>query len=131
MRLLIFLLFTAAILALASLSSAQIPTGTLSGQVISDGAPLPLVVVTASSPVLQRERRVLTSDSGHYILPFLPPGEYRLSFELDGVSQSPVISNARWGDPWWSIFLEKRRGLCLESLAEPRSCHLGFFDDHP
>src|SRR5688572_25971301 len=61
------------------------PTGGLSGQVSdSQGLPLPGVTVTAESPVLQGTRTATTSDNGDYILPFLPPGDYVITFELSG-----------------------------------------------
>lgn len=73
-------------LALASSAFAQgNPTGTVSGRVTGqDGSALPGVTVTASSPVLQGERTVTTNDTGDYIIPFLPPGGYTLTFELQG-----------------------------------------------
>jgi outer membrane receptor for ferrienterochelin and colicin len=60
------------------------PTGTISGRVLSDAGPLPGVTVTATSPNLQGTRSAVTSDNGDYILPLLPPGDYALSFELQG-----------------------------------------------
>lgn len=63
------------------------PTGTLTGRVTDpDGLGLPGVTVTASSPVLQGVRTAVTSGTGDYIIPFLPAGEYIVSFELDGFS---------------------------------------------
>lgn len=59
------------------------PTGTISGQVVDpDRLPLPGVTVSATSPVLQGERTVVTSTNGDYILPFLPPGSYTITFEV-------------------------------------------------
>ena len=61
------------------------PTGTISGQVTSpDKQPLPGATVTATSPNLQGTRTTTTSANGDYILPFLPPGDYSVSFELGG-----------------------------------------------
>ena len=61
------------------------PTGTVAGRVTGqDGAVLPGVTVTAGSPNLQGVRSVTTSAVGDYIIPFLPPGRYTLSFELQG-----------------------------------------------
>lgn len=73
-------------LLLASTAFAQgNPTGTVSGRVAGqDGAALPGVAVTATSPALQGARTVTTNDSGDYIIPFLPPGDYTLTFELQG-----------------------------------------------
>jgi hypothetical protein len=61
------------------------PTGTVSGRVAGpDGAALPGVTVTAVSASLQGPRSVTTNEVGDYIIPFLPPGEYTLTFELQG-----------------------------------------------
>ncbi len=61
------------------------PTGTLSGHVTDqDNAPLPGVMVTAASPVLQGVRTTVTSANGDYILPFLPAGDYTVTFSLQG-----------------------------------------------
>ena len=61
------------------------PTGGLSGQVTdAQGLPLPGVTVTVEAPVLQGRRTAVTSENGDYILPFLPPGDYSISFELSG-----------------------------------------------
>lgn len=61
------------------------PTGTVSGRVMSqDGSALPGATVTATSPNLQGARSVTTTDVGYYIIPFLPPGEYTLTFEITG-----------------------------------------------
>jgi Ca-activated chloride channel homolog len=71
-------------LLLAAEANAQgNPTGTVSGRVTGqDGAALPGVTVTAASPNLQGVRSVTTSAVGDYIIPFLPPGQYTLTFEL-------------------------------------------------
>jgi hypothetical protein len=41
-------------------------------------------MVVAVSPMLQGMRTTVTSDSGDYLLPLLPPGAYSISFELEG-----------------------------------------------
>ncbi len=61
------------------------PTGTISGHVTDpEGLALPGVAVTAASPVLQGMRKAVTSANGDYIVPFLPAGEYTVTFELQG-----------------------------------------------
>jgi hypothetical protein len=66
-------------------AGAQVPTGTISGRVVSaDHAPLPGVTVTATSPNLQGDRTAVTSENGDFIIPLLPPGDYTLVFELSG-----------------------------------------------
>ncbi|HPC81980.1 MAG TPA: TonB-dependent receptor [Thermoanaerobaculaceae bacterium] len=63
---------------------AQNPTGTLSGRVTDGREALPGVTVTVTSPNLQGARTAVTSVDGDYIFKFLPPGEYRIKFELSG-----------------------------------------------
>src|SRR6185436_3102631 len=59
--------------------SAQAPTGTAAGHVVSaDGQPLPGVTVSATSANLQCNRITVTSENGDYIIPLLPPGQYTL-----------------------------------------------------
>ena len=80
-------LVLAALLAVSTASAALAqgnPTGTISGRVLSDAGPLPGVTVTATSPNLQGARTAVTSENGDYIIPLLPPGDYSLSFELQG-----------------------------------------------
>jgi hypothetical protein len=78
---------------------AQLPTGTITGKVASaEGEALPGVTVTVTSPSLQGARTTTTSETGEYNIPFLPPGEYEVSFELEGFSnpkQSVKISAAQ------------------------------------
>ena len=73
------------------------PTGTVSGRVAGqDGAALPGVTVTAASPNLQGVRSVTTTTVGDYIIPFLPPGQYTLTFELQGFksAEQPTLVTA-------------------------------------
>jgi outer membrane receptor for ferrienterochelin and colicin len=61
------------------------PTGVIRGAVTDPaGLPLPGVTVTVTSPALQGARSVVTSANGDFIIPFLPPGEYTIAFELQG-----------------------------------------------
>ncbi|HEX6975056.1 MAG TPA: carboxypeptidase regulatory-like domain-containing protein, partial [Vicinamibacterales bacterium] len=81
-----FILWTLAVLLTATTAWAQgNPTGAVSGQVLDPaGLAMPGVLVTATSPVLQGERTATTSGNGDYIIPFLPPGDYVVTFELQG-----------------------------------------------
>ena len=63
---------------------AQVPTGTLSGHATDGTSALPGVTVTVTSPNMQGTRTTVTNTSGDYIFAFLPPGEYRVKFELQG-----------------------------------------------
>ena len=74
----------ALLLALPAFSQG-LPTGTLAGNVkASDGTALPGVLVTVTSPALQGARTATTNESGDYNIPLLPPGEYQVTFELEG-----------------------------------------------
>src|SRR5215210_9460230 len=68
-------------------ASAQIGQGTLTG-VITDaqGAVLPGVAVTATSPALIGSRTTTTEADGRFRMPQLPSGVYKLRFELSGFS---------------------------------------------
>jgi hypothetical protein len=61
------------------------PTGSIRGVVSDpDGLPLPGVTVTAVSPALQGSRTTTTSANGDFFIPFLPPGNYTVTFDLPG-----------------------------------------------
>jgi len=83
-----------AMLLCAATLVAQSTTGTLVGTVTSDGNPLPGVTVTVTSPVLQGSRTTVTGDAGGYQFPALPPGDYTVTFDLEGmqrIEQSAVV----------------------------------------
>lgn len=61
------------------------PNSKLSGRVTSGEQPLPGVNVTVSSPNLQGTKSAVTSASGDYLFPSLPPGEYSVLFEAAGL----------------------------------------------
>lgn len=70
-----------------ALSLAQITqTGTLNGTVYDqDKNPLPGVTVSISSPALILPKmETVTTERGHFRFPALPPGEYRVVFQLPG-----------------------------------------------
>jgi hypothetical protein len=73
-------------LSVAAAAAAQgNPTGTISGHVADpDGLAVPGATVTVASSVLQGVRTATTSGNGDYIVPFLPAGEYDVTFELQG-----------------------------------------------
>jgi hypothetical protein len=75
-----------AILLAATGALAQtIATSTVTGKVTAEGDPLPGVRVTATSPRLQGPRATVTDANGAYLLPFLPPGDYTVRFEFEGM----------------------------------------------
>jgi len=62
-------------------------TGAINGRVAdSTGAVLPGVTVTISSPAMQGIRTAVTADDGTYRFPAVPPGEYKIQYELSGFS---------------------------------------------
>ena len=74
------------------------PTGRISGTVTHNGETIPGVSITAESPNLQRSRQVLTQANGSFLLGALPPGDYRLTFEMEGletVVRNLVVSVAQ------------------------------------
>ena len=83
-----------AVFLLASLSSAWAQgggassTGTIQGKVTdSQGAVLPGVTVTATSPSALGAQATVTSETGNYRFPAVPPGQYALTFELSGFNK--------------------------------------------
>lgn len=60
-------------------------TGAINGKVSdATGGVLPGVTVTATSPSMQGSRTAVTDEGGDYRFPAVPPGEYRISYELTG-----------------------------------------------
>jgi outer membrane receptor for ferrienterochelin and colicin len=83
--------------AVATFAAAQgNPTGTIRGTVADpEGLALPGVTVTVASPALQGTRSVVTSANGDFLIPFLPPGAYTVTFELQGfATQKEMIGVA-------------------------------------
>ena len=78
------LILALAALLMVSAVWAQNPTGNLSGRVTADGAAIPGVVLTLTSPSLQGVRTATTTENGEYLFRFLPPGDYELKAEMDG-----------------------------------------------
>ena len=75
------------------------PTGTIVGQVTDpDGLAMPGVTVTAASAGLQGVRTAVTSANGDYIVPFLPAGEYTLTFELQGFATTSKAVSLKMAD---------------------------------
>ncbi|HVT17428.1 MAG TPA: TonB-dependent receptor [Thermoanaerobaculia bacterium] len=87
LRVALLCLGCALLLALAAAGQA-IPSGTLSGKVTADKRPLPGVTVSVTSPALQGTRTVVTNGNGDYILALLPPGLYKVSFEIEGFKKA-------------------------------------------
>jgi hypothetical protein len=78
------LIAVALALLVASATVAQ-TTSTLTGTVTTGGGPLPGVTVTISSPALLGVRTTVSGPNGDYSFPGLPPGQYSVRFELQGL----------------------------------------------
>ena len=83
------LLTVALATAIASSASAQgggaSSTGTIQGRVTdAQGAVLPGATVTATSPSALGAQTAVTSETGNYRFPALPPGVYTVTYELAG-----------------------------------------------
>ena len=86
-----------AVLALPSFAQS-IPTASVTGKVVADGTPLPGVTVTVTSKQLQGSRTTVTTETGEYLIPLLPPGDYTVAFELSGMQtlkRTAVLTAAR------------------------------------
>ena len=60
-------------------------TGTIQGRIVdAQGAVLPGVTVTATSPAMLGAQTTVSSETGNYRFPAVPPGTYELTFELSG-----------------------------------------------
>src|SRR5476649_2926305 len=70
---------------LAPAAFAQIGQGRLSGTVTdTQGAVMPGVTVTVTSPALIGVQATVTEPNGRFLFPSLPSGTYRVAFELSG-----------------------------------------------
>src|SRR5437660_6651292 len=86
MRVFTRFLVTAAIVAFIAASAFAQTTAALTGDVTTDGKPLPGVTVTISSDNLQGTRTAVTGENGGYQFSGLPPGDYKVTFELAGMA---------------------------------------------
>lgn len=67
-----------------SLALAQSTTTALRGKVENESAGLPGVLVTLKSPSLQGDRATSTSANGDYSFSGIPPGDYTITYSLQG-----------------------------------------------
>src|SRR5687767_14788625 len=81
------LVFIGLLTVLCAFSALGQTTGSLVGTVTSDGAALPGVTVTISSPALQGTRTTITGEGGGYTFPSLPPGRYTVGFDVEGMAK--------------------------------------------
>ncbi|HEY7515501.1 MAG TPA: TonB-dependent receptor, partial [Vicinamibacteria bacterium] len=80
-----FILFVAFLAALAPAASAQEITGTITGTVTDNtGAVLPGATVSGRNLGMGFVKSVVANENGNYTLPFLPVGDYEITFSLSG-----------------------------------------------
>jgi hypothetical protein len=77
---------------IAICADAQTTTSVIVGRVDSDRLGVSGVKVTVRSPALQGTRVTTTAAEGAYTIVALPPGLYRIDFELNGMN--PVVRSA-------------------------------------
>src|SRR2546426_12296257 len=77
---------------------AQSSTGAISGTVIdANGGAMPGVTVTATNTATHATRSVVSNGVGHYEVPLLPPGVYRVVAELSGFQPVSSVMNINVG----------------------------------
>ncbi len=81
-----FLIGLVLLLTAVSVFGQGVQTATLQGTVTGpDGMGVPGVTVSVKSPALMGERQTVTSLTGDYNLPGLPPGDYTITYSLEGM----------------------------------------------
>ena len=69
-------------------------TGTINGSVYdSTGALIPGATVTVTNTGTNQTRSATTDDSGNYVLPFLPVGNYSVRVEKEGFTGSTLAGS--------------------------------------
>ncbi|MGH9422385.1 MAG: carboxypeptidase regulatory-like domain-containing protein, partial [Thermoanaerobaculia bacterium] len=81
------------LLLVAAGAFAQGTTGALTGTVTQAGSALPGVTVTIASPALQGTRTTVTNGEGDYSFPAIPPGAYKVTFSLSGLTD--IVKNSQ------------------------------------
>jgi len=77
--------FTLALPGAAFAQTVGATTGAINGKVMdSSGGVLPGVTVTIAAPQMQGNQTAITNEEGSYRFPGIPPGTYRVSYELPG-----------------------------------------------
>ncbi len=86
MKLRLLALIAAVLLVGSSIAFGQVVNGNLTGYVMMDKAPLPGVTVTISSPNMQGTRSTTSDVNGNYNFAAVPPGTYKVTFEMQGMA---------------------------------------------
>src|SRR5437764_13770204 len=93
-----FLAIVLLFLVAGSAFAQGVTTATLEGTVKGpDGAGLPGVTVSVKSPALMGERSTVTAAGGDYVLKGLPPGDYTITFSLEGMAAQTKKQNLALG----------------------------------
>ena len=74
-------------------------TGSLTGTVENENAALPGVTVTAKAPTLQGTRTTVSSANGSFVFQALPPGDYTVTFTLQGFQTLTKTIKVTAGQP--------------------------------
>ena len=73
--------------ALAAAQTGGATTGAINGKVTdASQAVMPGVTITITSPSMQGTRTAVTNEEGSYRFPSVPPGDYKITYELAGFS---------------------------------------------
>ena len=95
---------------------AQSSNGSIAGDVTdSTGAPLPGVAVTATNTATNVTRTVTSNNAGHYEIPLLSPGTYRVSAELSGFQAVQGVVNVNVGTT--AAFDAKMKAAVAETVT--------------
>jgi hypothetical protein len=100
-------------------ADAQTTLSTLVGRVTADGAGLPGVTVSVHSPALQGQRSAISGADGQYVLPALPPGDYLVTFALDGMQQVVQRAQLRLSDTTRVDAAMRQQALNEEIVVQP------------
>ena len=96
MQKLLPLLFGILLVAQTILGQSQATTGNIEGRVVDQqGAAVPNVSVTATSQETGLEKTVQSNDEGNFVLPLLPPGNYRVVTAATGGFATTTYENVR------------------------------------
>jgi hypothetical protein len=81
----VFVIIIGGLLLCSFASAQQTQTGSITGTVTTeDGQGLPGVIVQATADVMPKARSTVTGNDGGYRLPALPPGDYEVTFTMQG-----------------------------------------------
>ncbi len=90
---------------------AQSSNGSISGSVTDDsGGALPGVTVTATNTATSATRSTVSNSVGHFEVPLLPPGMYRVSAELSGFLSVKSLVNVNVGSDT-ALNLKMKQGI--------------------